>query len=149
VLTHFNWCYFTENFEETTQAVFGALGINPRLLSSNVGENERISVTLVENNIEFDVQLYQYAREMFQGLDIQEAFSRPKRAIQDFAKRPADLQTLRSFVYNSCYGEYRNWGRLEEIIQTKIKMIHEISAEVGYYLAKANMDIEHESSKVK
>jgi hypothetical protein len=133
-LSCFNWCYFADNFEETANAIFKALDISPSRINSNVAPKEKVSVVLNEANIECDLELYRCAREMFQETDVDVAISYPKAAIKEFVNAPPKLPELRRFLYDSCYWEYKDWGRLEEIIGIKMRMIHELSAEIQLYL---------------
>ncbi|RLJ67603.1 hypothetical protein DFR35_0150 [Sulfurisoma sediminicola] len=136
ILKAFNYCYFTSNFEETSQAIFNVLEICPDPINSNVAPKDDLEIDLSKATLQWDIELYEKARAHFLSMDAHQALMAPKPEIVELASSPLDLQKLRSFLYAGTFGEYTSWRKLDEIILEKIELINEISSEIQFYMNK-------------
>ena len=140
VLENFHIVYFTDNFEETSNAIFRLLNIKPDAVNFNERGKEGNNIDIPEHYVRQDSELYQRAREMFFGADIgaRLRMSQPER-LKLFAT-PPDLDKLREFLYKYSFKEYSAWMDIDDVIHEKLRILEELSMEVRHYMKAVVQD---------
>ena len=134
VLQNFHLVYFAENFEQTADAIFRILGIAPKAVNVNEAVEKVTDFPIDKNLLKYDIELYARAREAFYEIKPSESLRRARPAIAQLMVTPPDPARLRDFLYRRMFKEYQDWVGIDTIIESRIKLIEELSAEVSSYM---------------
>ena len=93
------------------------------LLRRSTGNHFDLSAATLDQ----DHELYERAREWSGPSD------QGQERLKDFVAGAPDIDLLQRFCFQSSFQEYRNWGRLEEIVAMKAKTLSNIATELAYY----------------
>lgn len=129
-----NFVYFSENFDDTTRAICDVMGIEGTTYNSNAApEGETMEFDIDPSRHRFDIELYERAKERFRTFDPNEAFGRPNPIVESFVKEPLNTNTLRNFLWESSYDEYKSWRALEKVISKRTEQVEQLQSEIDYY----------------
>lgn len=135
----FHHVYFNDTFDESVGEIFAALGVNVRSKHSNVGARPDIEVVVDQQALRFDLELYEWARSRFGHTKINVNAPDAPRLI-DFLAKPADLDTLSTFMFNSQAGEYAGWNKLGDVIDKKLGRAILLMQEIAVYRQRLKRD---------
>ena len=134
-LENFHHVYFNDTFDKSVGEIFTALGVSPTTKRANVGARPDVPVNVNRDALTFDLELYEWARSRFASGKIDVSAPNSERLLKIMAK-PAELDSLAPFLFNSQAGEYAGWGKLDQAIERKLTQTILAMQEISIYRAK-------------
>lgn len=137
-LQAFHHVYFTDTFDESVKTIFDALGVEVPSMRSNVSPKPDLAVEIDAANLQYDIELYEWAREEFGHRPFD-----PDRPASDrlaeFLSRSPQPSVLENFLFNSQAGEYTGWKVLDEVIEDRIARATRLLKEAEVYRRRRNL----------
>ena len=134
-LSAFHHIYFTENFLRSVKTIFTAIGTSVVEKISNKSAAEEFTIEVDQEKIQFDIELYNWARNKFGSQELDLAAPMP-RVLVRFLERPPRPRILEQFLFRAQANEYYAWNALDEVIDDRIAQATRILKEVEYYKRK-------------
>jgi hypothetical protein len=133
-LRHFTYVYFTESFSETAPRVFALLGLSmPNVETANASTDDALpEIESPDDLLQNDRKLYAWAKEYF---DTAREFEATEE-LRGFCSSLPEDNVLSDFLLRNQFGEYKDWGRLDEVIARKSQLAKRLVDEIAFYTAQ-------------
>ncbi|CAN5807122.1 hypothetical protein BH23PSE1_BH23PSE1_11740 [soil metagenome] len=135
-LQSFHHVYFTDTFGPSIAAVFEALGVTPPAeKEANAGVLKDLDIAVDLEPLQYDLQLYAWAKERFGGRALDPAAPMPE-PLSAFLARPPRSEALEQFLFRSQAGEYSGWKALDAVIEDRVARATRLLKEAETYRRK-------------
>jgi len=131
-LEAFDFCYFTETFEESSKAILAAMGYSAELKNENVATVD-IPVEIDPALIQNDIELYSWARDHFANRSIDPERPKSERLRSFLSSRPCP-NTLDDFMFHQQAYEFDFWNVIDLVVKEKSVRAERLLKEINYYL---------------